>query len=287
MAAADPRGADAHPPPVSDVEHRIQAAICADATRSREVERIGPFVATFTPGSRNPYLNYAIPEAGGEPTDGEVAALAEAFARRGHAARLEYVPGLAPAVEPALLQAGFVVEGRLALMVCERRPDSVVPEGIEVRVAVTRDDVRAAATAQNEAYGEPDPPSESWVDGSLRSIAAGGVLVVATEAATGEPAGGGACTPPHEGATELTSIGVRPSYRRRGIAGAMVALLAQTMLDRGVDLVFLMAAGEAEARIYARIGFSQIGEVLHISVPVSAQATIAPRPFRHASANIS
>jgi hypothetical protein len=61
VAAADPRSADAHPPPVSDVEHRIQAAIRADATRSREVERIGPFVATFTPGSRNPYLNYAIP----------------------------------------------------------------------------------------------------------------------------------------------------------------------------------------------------------------------------------
>jgi ribosomal protein S18 acetylase RimI-like enzyme len=272
---------------VSDVERRIQAAIRADATRSREVERIGPFVATFTPGSRNPYLNYAIPEADGEPTDGDVAALVEAFAGRGYAPRLEYVPGVAPAVEPALLEARFVVEGRLPLMVCERRPDSVVPAAIDVRVAVTRDDVRAAAIAQNEAYGEPDPPSESWVDGSLRSIAAGGLLVVATEAVTGEPAGGGACTPPHEGATELTSIGVRPAHRRRGIAGAMVALLAQTMLDRGVDLVFLMAAGEAEARIYARVGFTRIGEVLHISVPVSAPANIAPAPFSHGSANVS
>jgi ribosomal protein S18 acetylase RimI-like enzyme len=172
-------------------------------------------------------------------------------------------------------------------MVCEGRPDRVVPEAIDVRAAVTREDVRAAATAQNEAYGETDPPSESWVDGILRSIAAGGVLVVATDAATGEPAGGGACTPPHEGATELTSIGVRPGHRRRGVAGAMVALLAQTMLDRGVELVFLMAAGEAEARIYARIGFTRIGEVLHISVPVSAPANIAPAPFSHGSANVS
>jgi ribosomal protein S18 acetylase RimI-like enzyme len=167
-------------------------------------------------------------------------------------------------------------------MVCERRPDSVVPEAIDVRVAVTRDDVRAAAAAQNDAYGEPDPPSESWVDRTLRSIAAGGLIVVATEAATGEPAGGGGCTPPHEGATELTSVGVRPAYRRRGVAGAMVALLAQTMLDRGVDLVFLMAAGEAEARIYGRIGFTRIGEVLHISVPVAAGAISPPASFRHA-----
>ena len=287
MDAASPRRADAHPPSLSDVEHRIQAAIRADATRSREVERIGPFVATFTPGSQNPYLNYAIPEADGEPTAGEVAALVEAFARHGQAPRLEYVPGLAPAVETMLLGAGFVVEGRLPLMVCEGRPESVAPEGIDVRVAVTRDDVRAAATAQNEAYGEPDPPSEGRVDGILRSIAEGGVFVVAADAATGEPAGGGACTPPHEGATELTSVAVRASHRRRGVAGAMVALLAQTMLDRGVDLVFLMAAGEAEARIYARIGFTEIGEVLHISVPASARATIVPASFRHGSARVS
>lgn len=281
MATANARRADSHPPPVSDIERRIEAAIRADATRSREVERIGPFVATFTPGSQNPYLNYAIPEADGKPTAGDVAGLVEAFARHGHAPRLEYVPGLAPAVEPALLDAGFVVEGRLALMVCERRPDGETPDGIDVRVAVTRDDVRAAATAQNEAYGEPEPPSERWVDGILGSIAAGGVVVRAVDAATGEPAGGGGCTPPHEGATELTSVGVRPSHRRRGVAGAMVALLAQTMLDRGVDLVFLMAAGEAEARIYNRIGFTRVGEVLHISVPASARAVVAPASFRH------
>ena len=61
----------------------------------------------------------------------------------------------------------------------------------------------------------------------------------------------------------------------------MVALLAQTMLDRGVDLVFLMAAGEAEARIYARIGFTQIGEVLHISVPVVASGSRQVSPRGH------
>jgi hypothetical protein len=58
------------------------------------------------------------------------------------------------------------------------------------------------------------------------------------------------------------------------------------MLDRGVDLVFLMAAGEAEARIYARIGFTKIGEVLHISVPALVDASSAGS-FGHASANIS
>jgi ribosomal protein S18 acetylase RimI-like enzyme len=270
---------------VSDVERRIQAAIRADATRSREVERIGPFVATFTPGSRNPYLNYAIPEADGEPTGGDVAALVEAFARRGHAPRLEYVPSLAPAVEPALLEAGFVVEGRCCAGCrppSSRLGGSASPYASFCAVAAARTSSRVTPTRTSIASGTTlsGRPSHTI-------SAAGGVLVVATEAATGEPAGGGACTPPHEGATELTSIGVRPAHRRRGVAGAMVALLAQTMLDRGVDLVFLMAAGEAEARIYARIGFTRIGEVLHISVPVSAPANIAPAPFSHGSANVS
>jgi predicted GNAT family acetyltransferase len=60
-------------------------------------------------------------------------------------------------------------------------------------------------------------------------------------------------------------VGVRAVYRRQGIAAAVTALLARTMLDRGVATVFLMAAGEAEGRIYERVGFRRVGEVLHVS----------------------
>jgi predicted GNAT family acetyltransferase len=72
---------------------------------------------------------------------------------------------------------------------------------------------------------------------------------------------------PIDGITELAGVGVRKPFRRRGIAAALTALLAQDALARGVTTVFLMAAHEAEARIYARVGFSPIGEVLHISQP--------------------
>jgi predicted GNAT family acetyltransferase len=71
--------------------------------------------------------------------------------------------------------------------------------------------------------------------------------------------------PPHDGLTELTSIGVRDAFRRRGIGAAMAGWLAQAALDRGLS-VFLMAAGPDEARIYARAGFVEQGEVLHISI---------------------
>ncbi len=72
---------------------------------------------------------------------------------------------------------------------------------------------------------------------------------------------------PEAGASELTSIGVRPVFRRRGIAAAMTSWLAERMPDRGADLVYLTAAGEAEARIYARVGFERIGEALYVSLP--------------------
>jgi predicted GNAT family acetyltransferase len=49
----------------------------------------------------------------------------------------------------------------------------------------------------------------------------------------------------------------------------MAGWLAQAALDRGLT-VFLMAAGPDEARIYARAGFVEHGEVLHISLRTTA-----------------
>src|SRR5919198_928725 len=117
-------------------------------------------------------------------------------------------------------------------------------------------------------YAIPDDgstPSDDDVDSLSATLANGGLVVLARDAATGEPAGGGLCTGPHEGATELTSIGVREPFRRRGIAEAMTRVLAREMHTRGNDGVFLMADGPPEERIYARAGFTTISDILHIS----------------------
>src|ERR671938_596106 len=114
----------------------IQAYMRREVGRCRDVERVGPFLATFSRRSDNPYLNYAIPDAGATPSSTDVAALAAAYRRRGRMPRLEYLTSVAPAVEAVLVSAGFVVEGRLPVMVCT--PDSVrdlpVPPGIELVV---------------------------------------------------------------------------------------------------------------------------------------------------------
>jgi GNAT superfamily N-acetyltransferase len=107
--------------------------------------------------------------------------------------------------------------------------------------------------------------SDSAVAGLRRTADAGGVVVLARDAETGEPAGGGLCVAPYDGVTELAAIGVREKFRRRGIAAAMAGWLTDAAFAKGMTLVFLMAHGADEARIYARAGFVDHGEVLHIS----------------------
>jgi ribosomal protein S18 acetylase RimI-like enzyme len=143
--------------------------------------------------------------------------------------------------------------------------DSPAPEGIDLVDATDEDELRGVAEVQWAAYGESGSMPQGAVDGLQRTLEAGGVIILARDAATGQAVGGGLCTGPYAGATELTSIGVSEAHRRRGIAEAMTCRLAREMHERGNDAVFLMAAGDAEARIYERAGFRTIGEILHIS----------------------
>jgi ribosomal protein S18 acetylase RimI-like enzyme len=195
-----------------------------------------------------------------------VAALVAAYRGRERKPRLEYVPSLAPEAEPALLAAGFEVEGRLPLMTYDGGgADAPIPDGIELIEARSDEELRDVASVQWEAYEESGAPPPRVVAGLRQTLAAGGVAVLARDAATKEPAGAGLCTGPHERATELTSVGVRTSFRRRGVAEAVTRRLAREMHSRGNDGVFLMAAGEREARIYERAGFATVAEILHIS----------------------
>jgi ribosomal protein S18 acetylase RimI-like enzyme len=194
-----------------------------------------------------------------------VRALVRAYRRHRRKPRLEYIASLAPAVEPALLEAGFEVEGRLPLMTFEGVRAERVPDAIELVEPSSDEEFRGVAAVQWEAYGETGEVPVELVAVQRRLLELGGLVVLARDVQTGEPVGGGASTTPHEGATEVTSIAVSERYRRRGIAEAMARRLAREMHGRGNDLVFLMAAGEAEERIYARAGFQTISDILHIS----------------------
>lgn len=251
------------------MQTRIQGYLRAVAPIGRDREKIGPFLATYSRNSKNPFLNYAVPDDLAIPTESDVASLIDAYERRGLRARLEYMPEASPEVEASLLRAGFVQEGRLPLMATD--PSHVRDvrrvEGIEVISPETDDDLYGMALVQHEAYEEPEPPSRE-IAGSMRRAARNGSLhLVAVDMDTRRVVGAGSCTPITDGLTEVGAIGVSKTHRNRGIATLLSRELAGEAIGRGADIPWLMAAHDTGQRAYERAGFKVIGEVLHISIP--------------------
>ena len=244
----------------------IQAYLRTSAARDRVVERAGPFLATFTEHSANPYLNYAIPDDGTEPTPGQIADLIAMFERRNRTPRLEYLPGLSPAVEPALAGAGFTVEERLPLMHCPPggTVEQPVPDGYELLEPITDDDFLGMLSAQHEAFDDPEPITDKHVAGSRKLVAAGGFAVYARVAETGEAAGAGVSTALRDGFTEVAGIAVREPHRKRGLAGAITLDLTRRAHAAGATTVFLTPAGDPQERMYARVGYRRTDSILFL-----------------------
>jgi GNAT superfamily N-acetyltransferase len=234
-----------------------------------DVPRVGPFRLLLDAHTDNVWRNYAVPDDGATPTPTEVAALVAAFRERDRTPRLEYVPAAAPDVEPALLAAGFVVEGRPPLMAC--RPGDLAatpaPDGIATELLGTDEDLLELAAVQNAAYGDPEPAGPHDVARLRRLRDGGGVVVAARDAGTRRIVGGGICSGPVDGVSELAAVATAEPYRGRGAATAVVVALATAAHAGGARLVWLEPAGEREAALYARAGFAVDGEKLWISLP--------------------
>lgn len=260
------------------MSERLQEYMLASASNGREVVRAGPFTVTITGHDANVYLNYAIPDPGAEPTAADIAALVEAFTSRGREPRLEYLPGLAPAVEPALLAAGFIVADRLPLMECPpgAEIDYPVPPGVELVTPATEEEVAAMLAAQHEAFGE-EPPSAEHVAAARSKAAAGTIQLLVRDTTSGEPVGGGVATAVSDGISEVAGVAVRPKYERRGIGAALTLHLTRAAHAAGATLVFLTPAGDAQERIYSRVGYRRTDFMLFLSHPsYPAPGTPAP-----------
>jgi GNAT superfamily N-acetyltransferase len=245
-----------------DVQHHVRTL----ALRVPSHVRVGPFVCRFDPSWSNPYANYAIPDDHAEPTSADVRALISVFAEHDRRPRLEYLPSCAPAVEAVLLAAGFTVEDRPPLMACS--PDNLTAprpnpglEFLEPRTDFELDDL---AILQHRAFGEEGDPEPGAGTRARRIYENGGIVVLARF--RGTPAGGGSCSAPVDGLTELGGIAVAERFRRRGIGAALSAHLTALAHRRGYRVVWLEPADESVERVYARIGFRAIGEKLNISV---------------------
>ncbi|WP_410656083.1 GNAT family N-acetyltransferase [Amycolatopsis sp. lyj-112] len=249
---------------LSETIRSLQSYIRTTAAKFRETERIGPFLATYYLEASSPFLNYAIPDDGVVPTSDDVAALTEAFRKRGLTPRLEFLTEAVPAAEAVLVEGGYTLERRVPLMICT--PEQIVEQpklaGITLVTPKTVDELRMMIRVQNLAFGETDP--DQHLDPSPDQLSGETISVLALD--DGKPVGGGVATPILDGATEVAGIGVIEEYRSRGIAAAMTEYLTREAHARGGHSVFLTpGAGQAE-RVYGRVGFKTAAECVHLSV---------------------
>ena len=249
---------------------QIHAYLRASGTGS-EHERVGPFLATFTPGTDHPMRNYAIPDDDARPSGVEIDALVQAFEQRGLKPRLEYAANAAPRLEAILVAAGFEAEGLLPLMTChpgEARPIEAPPDFVVALAESDRDHAESMVVA-GDAYGEPGPPpGDASVAARQRMTAAGGAVVLARHRDSGEPAGSGLFPVPQAGVSELAAVGTRAAFRNRGVAAGVTARLIQAAFDLGLELLWLTPGDARAERIYARASFAfDAGQMVHISKP--------------------
>lgn len=245
----------------------VQSFAVANLRRRPVIVETGGFVAGFDPATTSPYVNYATPLPGTRPTAQDVAALVGAFRERGLKPRLEFAPDAAPAVEPALREAGFGTEAVHEYLVCT--PDTLtLPVGGVASVETPADDADYLAidAALSEAFAGEFASSPEGA-ARLRRLQESGGAVRFVRAPDGSGvAGAASCSPPACGTCEAAGVGTRPAFRGRGIAAAVTAAVTAAVFTEGAASAWLEYSGEGSRRVYERIGYRPRGTRLYMSL---------------------
>ncbi|HZT42587.1 MAG TPA: GNAT family N-acetyltransferase [Chthonomonadaceae bacterium] len=229
-----------------------------------DVETIGPFTLFFRRDSPMPEINYARPTAplSGDPREA-ISRVRTAFAARDLVCRWEFLADLFPTFPALLQQNGFPEPIPRPLMVVTRQTFRSETSAIAEIRRINLEETRAVSDVVHEAFREysndPESVEQERPDFFRSSLERGaGVYAAFVE---GRPVAGGVHSPIGD-TTEVAGIGTLPAFRRRGIAGALTSALVIDAFGCGCECVFLSAADQAVQRVYARIGFEQIGTAM-------------------------
>ncbi len=244
------------------------------ALPNREVRDLGDVVVLHDPIDPEPFWNRAA--AVRWPSD------SRAFDRRLDEtitlfATLDRIPHVWPSpmlnqppdLVARLAAAGFEDQGGgliMALDPARLSDDPPLPNGVElVRIDRVHGIARAAAAADvalvvTEAFGV-EPERRASIEAEALAAFDHEALHLCVVRVEGEPAAV-ARRATFGGATYLSSIGTRPGFRGRGLAGIATAAAAHDALDAGTDLVYLGVYTENRVarRLYERLGFVTVGD---------------------------
>ena len=266
----------------SGVIERIDAFCDAVPRERARAEAIGALVLFVPVGTGFPY--YARPRTGRRPA----ATAADVRAVRARQRELlipesfEWVERTAPDMAAAAAEAGLAVHAHPLLVLGSLAPAPRLPERIDVRIMSPEDpDLilawavpgvafnypgtaigEASVTERDKIAADHDAATIELLRDRLRSRES----VLATASGLNGPLAAGSYQLA-DGTAEITGIGVLPASRRRGLAAAVTRALAAHALASGARTVFLSATDATVARIYARLGFREIGTAMIAEPP--------------------
>jgi predicted GNAT family acetyltransferase len=231
--------------------------------RDSETISMGPFRAVLTPGDGGETIAWVTLVDPAPEEDDAVRALGrlrQAFHRHSMNVEVEYDATAFPEAAAWFVEAGMIQVEENPLMAV--RPETFVPR-VAPHISLTRLRQHAKAV-ELEAFqrirwtsgGDQQhevPPIERLHDELRRATS---VYLLAW--IDWEPVGTGVSHLTGDVA-EIVGVVTRNGMRRRGVASSVTSDLVRRHFERGGDFVFLDAANEEAAGVYARLGFSRFG----------------------------
>lgn len=177
------------------------------------------------------------------------------FARRGRSAQLQVNPWAAsPRLQEALTQAGWIRVEDIIVMVADTPPE-LPPRSPHLSWhAVEAAELSQWVSILIRSFELPESPAFA---ASLCRRFGQGTTVSYLAEWDGEPAG---CAQLFRGAgvAGIYAVGTLPTFRRRGIASALVGHLVREGMAHGDYVCLQVIAGSPAERVYARLGFQRL-----------------------------
>lgn len=187
----------------------------------------------------------------------------------------EWIEETAPGMRVAMEAAGLpIVSYPLMVLAPEIALPAVELPGVDLSLVDADDpDLPRLGAVATVAYSSP---GTQVADAGLDALAAAaakrnpatvaferrriraGATAQAAARIDGVPVAIGAVLPFGDVA-QVVGIATLPAFRRRGLGQAVSALLVRHAVGRGARVVFLVAASEQVARMYAGVGFRRVG----------------------------
>lgn len=236
---------------------RIQTALIEATTPSRKVTNVPGFVVMLDPTDPMIWINYAVPTSQCETS--HVQDMVQVFKEADRTPRLEFFLDLWPDTAPMLEAQGFECEKRMPIMVLQRGEWNGLQhlhdvEPVTAETFHQMNHVLQGAFGVATELGTGDPFENS----DFIRIHEGHTLATIAKVG-GEVVGGGLGVGTKE-IREIAGIGTKESFRKQGIASAVIANLLNRFFAEDGEIAWLTPGDDTAQSVYTNLGFKTIAQ---------------------------